>query len=140
MAAGGPAEAGEAIMASIPRVKHQAIVEAIAAAERRTAAEVRVVVGRHRTDDPYQDAKRYFEKLGLGKSAHRNTVLIFVSPRSRRFAIIGDSAVHEKCGDAFWTELVESMAGFFRRDEITDGIVHGVERAGDLLARHFPRH
>jgi len=29
--------------------------------------------------------------------------------------------------------------GHFRRGEFTEGIVQGVQRAGDLLAAHFPR-
>ena len=65
-------------------------------------------------------------------------MLIFVAPKSRNFAIIGDKAVHEKCGDAFWTELAAAMTGYFKKGDFTDGLVHGVERAGALLAEHFP--
>ena len=70
---------------------------------------------------------------------NHNAVLIFVAPRSQTFAIIGDEAVHTKCGDAFWRELADAMSGHFKRGEFTDGIVHGINRAGDLLAEHFPR-
>jgi uncharacterized membrane protein len=62
-----------------------------------------------------------------------------VAPRSRNFAVIGDSGVHEKCGDAFWSDLAEAMSGHFKRGEFTEGVVHGIERAGELLARTFPR-
>jgi uncharacterized membrane protein len=66
-------------------------------------------------------------------------VLLFVAPRSRKFAVIGDLAVHARCGDNFWTRLSAEMSGYFRRSEFTNGIVHGIRKAGDLLAEHFPR-
>jgi uncharacterized membrane protein len=31
------------------------------------------------------------------------------------------------------------MSGYFHRSEFTSGIVHGIRKAGDLLAEHFPR-
>ncbi|MGH7996364.1 MAG: TPM domain-containing protein, partial [Opitutaceae bacterium] len=64
---------------------------------------------------------------------------IFLCPRSRNFAVVGDKGVHEKCGEAFWKELASAMTGFFRKGDFTAGVVHGVERAGALLAEHFPR-
>ena len=53
--------------------------------------------------------------------------------------LIGNEGVDAKCGDPFWRELAEAMGGYFRRAEFTEGIVHGVARAGNLLAEHFPR-
>ena len=50
-----------------------------------------------------------------------------------------DTAVHEKCGDPFWTELAAAMTEHFKRGDFTAGLVHGIEHAGVLLAEHFPR-
>lgn len=122
-----------------PKVNHDLIVDAIRAAEARTSGEIRVVVARHKAEDPIAAAQGYFNKMGMANSPHRNGVLIFVAPRSRRFAVIGDSAVHDKCGDAFWKGLAEAMSGHFGRGDFTGGIVHGIERAGVLLAKTFPR-
>jgi uncharacterized membrane protein len=84
-------------------------------------------------------AQDYFNKAGMANSPQRNGVMIFVAPRSRNFAVIGDSAVHEKCGDAFWTSLAKTMGEYFKAGQFTEGVVHGVERAGELLAKTFPR-
>ena len=54
------------------------------------------------------------------------------------FAVIGDEGVHAKCGDEFWRKLADAMSGYFRKGEFTPGIIHGVQKAGDLLAEHFP--
>jgi len=123
----------------MPRLGHKRVLAAIRDAEARTSGEIRVLVARHRVVDPVAAAKHYFHELGMAKSPHRNGVLIFLAPRSRRFAVIGDKAVHEQCGDAFWGELAAAMSDRFRRGAFTEGLVHGIERAGELLARTFPR-
>jgi uncharacterized membrane protein len=119
-------------------IDHKRVAAAIAAAEKATSGEIRVVVARQKTRDPVAAAQRHFDSLGLGRASHRNAVLILVSPRSRNFAVVGDKGVHEKCGDAFWTELAAAMGGYFKRGDFTGGLEHGVERAGALLAAHFP--
>jgi uncharacterized membrane protein len=122
-----------------PKVDHERVLSAIRSAEAGTSGEIRVLIARHKAEEPVAAAQAYFNKLGMADSPHRNGILIFVAPRSRRFAVIGDSAVHEKCGDAFWASLAEAMGGYFGRGQFTDGLVHGIERAGELLSRTFPR-
>ncbi len=82
---------------------------------------------------------RRFQLLGMDGTRERNGVLIYVAPRIRRFRIIGDIGVHEKCGPEFWKEVAAAMEERFRRGEFTEGVIEGVERVGDVLARHFPR-
>jgi uncharacterized membrane protein len=74
----------------------------------------------------------------MTQTAARNGVLILLAPRSHTFAVIGDTAIHEKCGAAFWTALAAAMTEHFKRGDFTAGLVHGIERAGALLAEHFP--
>jgi uncharacterized membrane protein len=122
-----------------PKIDHERVLGAIRAAESRTSGEIRVTIARHKSDDPVAAAQSYFNRMGMANSPHRNGILIFVAPRSRKFAVIGDSAVHEKCGDAFWASLTEAMSGHFRAGDFTAGLVHGIEKAGELLAKTFPR-
>lgn len=121
------------------RVHHDGVVVAIHDAERKTTGEIRVVVTPRHVEDPVIEAQKEFLRLGMEKSRHRNGVLVFVAPRSHKFAVIGDQAVHEKCGDAFWQKLAEAMTGYFRKSEFTEGIIHGVQKAGEILAEHFPK-
>jgi uncharacterized membrane protein len=122
-----------------PKIDHDRVVKAIRTAEAGTSGEIRVMIARHKVEDPVKAAQEYFKHTGMANSPHRNGILIFVAPRSRRFAVIGDRAVHEQCGDAFWTSLTEAMGDHFRHGRFTDALVHGIERAGELLARTFPR-
>lgn len=123
----------------VSRLDHDRVVAAIDAAERLTSGEIRVFVSRELAPEPVAAARRQFELLGMTETAARNGVLIFVAPRSHTFAVLGDTAVHEKCGDAFWRELADAMSGHFQRGEFTGGLELGIARAGELLAHHFPR-
>jgi len=62
-----------------------------------------------------------------------------VVPRDRMFAVIGDDAVHAKCGQSFWDETAEALEKEFKDARFTEGLVAAIERAADLLAAHFPR-
>jgi uncharacterized membrane protein len=112
---------------------------AISSAELGTSGELRVVVSRAVARDPVASAEHEFNRLGMAGTAARNGVLIFVAPRSRTFAIIGDEAIHARCGETFWHEVASAMEAEFRREDFTTGLVLGIDRAGALLAGHFPR-
>ncbi|MEO6875217.1 MAG: TPM domain-containing protein [Opitutaceae bacterium] len=127
------------IFTSLPKIDQDRVVAAIVAAELQTSGEIRVVLARSKATDPVIAAQRHFELLGMAHTTQRNGVLIFLAPRSRNFAVIGDKAVHEKCGDAFWRLLTAAMALHFKRGEFTEGLIHGIEKAGALLAEQFPR-
>jgi uncharacterized membrane protein len=122
----------------IKQLPHDTLVAAIREAEQKTSGEIRVLVSHKSAADPVATAQNEFIRLGLNQSPERNGVLIFVAPRTHKFAVIGDVGVHAKCGDVFWQELAKAMADYFRKSEFTEGIVHGVRKAGELLAAHFP--
>lgn len=122
----------------IKELKHDDIVAAIRHAEQRTSGEIRVFISRKDVEAPVTAAQGEFKRLKMDQTDQHNSVLIFVAPRTHKFAVIGDSGVHEKCGDAFWHELAAAMTEHFRKQQFTEGIVHGVKRAGELLAQHFP--
>jgi uncharacterized membrane protein len=115
------------------------IVAAIAAAELKSSGEIRVHVTRHAPKDLEERALRRFHLLGMTKTAERNGVLIYIAPRVRKFRILGDVAIHEKCGEGLWKEVAAVMEEAFRRGALTEGVVKGIERLGEVLARHFPR-
>jgi uncharacterized membrane protein len=118
-------------------VDHARVTAAIAAAELKTSGRIQVMLARHRAPHPVAAAQRQFSRLA-DRAPQAKGILIFVAPRSRTFAVVGGRDVHEKCGPAFWTELAAAMTGYFKKGDFTDGLVHGVERAGALLAEHFP--
>ena len=115
------------------------IVAAIREAEKKTSGEIRVFISRKSIENPLEAAQGHFVEMGMEKTLERNGVLIFVAPRTHKFAVVGDVGVQTHCGDTFWTELAQEMSGHFKKSDFTSGIIHGVRKAGDLLAQHFPR-
>ena len=114
------------------------IVEAIAAAERKTSGEIRVCVSHWRRDDALAAARRRFHKLGMERTRQRNAVLIFFVPRTRQFAVWGDLGVHARCGDDFWKGIVGEMIPLLKEGRFTEAVVLAVGKVGEVLARHFP--
>ena len=121
------------------QLDHDRMIAAIVATEKQTSGEIRVYVSHRKVSDVRQAAIRHFHKLGMHRTKHRNAVLIFVAPESQNFFVVGDEAVHTKCGDAFWEQVATEMQEQFRQARFTDGILHGIQTAGKLLAQHFPR-
>jgi uncharacterized membrane protein len=120
------------------QLAHDDIVAAIRAAEQKTSGEIRVFVSRKKITDPVAAAQAQFERLGMTQTRNRNGVLIYVAPVARKFAILGDQGVHQKCGDEFWRSVAAGMSGHFAQSDFTAGIILGIQKAGELLAAHFP--
>jgi len=123
----------------LAQLDDQRIVQAIQQAESTTSAEIRVFISKHPQSDPVAAAEKEFARLKMHETRLRNGVLILVAPQSRNFAIVGDQGIHQRCGQEFWTKVAAEMQDHFKRDAATDAIVHAIDRAGKILAEHFPR-
>jgi uncharacterized membrane protein len=125
--------------AFLQQLDDDAIAAAIAAAERTTSGEIRVWVSQQTPDDVVARAARRFEQLGMQKTRDRNAVLLYFAPRAQKFAVIGDQAIHEKCGQPFWDEVAAEIRAQLRDAKFTPAVVGAVAKVGAVLARHFPR-
>ena len=124
----------------LSKLEHDHIVAAIREAESKTSGQICVYIQRGKLDvDPLVAAQKKFHRLGMHKTPERNAVLIFVAPRAHKFAVVGDKAIHEKCGEVFWQQLVDGMREHFRNEKFTDALVEAIEETGNALAAHFPR-
>jgi uncharacterized membrane protein len=122
------------------KLEHDRIVNAIRKAESKTSGQIRVYIQRGKLSvDPLIAAQKKFHSLGMHKTAERNVVLVFVAPRARNFAVVGDKAIHEKCGEEFWKRLVNAMRAHFRNEKFSHAIIEAIEEAGKALATHFPK-
>lgn len=124
----------------LSKLEHDRIVQAIREAESKTSGQIRVFIQRGRLNvDPLIAAQKKFHRLGMHKAPEHNAVLIFVAPRAHKFAVVGDKAIHEKCGETFWQQLVDAMREHFRSEKFSHAIVEAIEEAGKALGSHFPR-
>lgn len=120
-------------------VNEDPIREAIAAAEARTTGLIHVTLSHHFKGTTLAAADRAFKRLQLAHTRDRNGVLFFVVPSRREFAVVGDTAIHQKVGQEFWDRVVGAVSERIKKGGLTDGLIHGIEEAGRELAAHFPR-
>ncbi len=116
------------------------IKAAIAEAELMTSGEIRLFIDDHcKNADPVEKAVLVFSQLKMHQTDLRNGVLIYLSVKDHKFAIIGDKGIHEKVKDDFWNETKELMLSHFKNNLLADGLIAGIKKAGEALAVHFPR-
>src|SRR5881275_3704848 len=124
----------------LSKLEHDRIVQAIREAESKTSSQIRVYVQRGKLSaDPLIAAQKKFHRLGMHKTHERNAVLIFVAPRAHKFAVVGDKAIHEKCGNEFWQRIVDGMRSHFQNEKFSHALVEAIREIGKLLAAHFPK-
>ena len=124
----------------LSKLEHDRVVDAIRQAESKTSGEIRVYVQRGKLKtDPLIVAQKKFQRLQMHKTQARNAVLIFVAPREHKFAVVGDQAIHEKCGDEFWQRVVEGMRTHFQNEKFSHALIEAINEIGKLLAAHFPK-
>jgi uncharacterized membrane protein len=124
----------------LSKLEHDRIIQAIHEAESKTSGEIRVLIQRGKLNsDPLVAAQRKFHRLGMHNTRQRNAVLIFVAPRVHKFAVVGDNAIHEKCGNEFWRRVVERMRAHFQNEKFSDALIEAVKEIGTVLESHFPK-
>ena len=117
----------------------ETILNAIHSAEHASSGEVRVFIeSRCRFVDPVDRAKEIFDRLHMGATREKNAVLLYVAMKDRQLGIWGDTGIHEKAGDAFWTAQVKLILQHFTKDNYAGGIATIIQEIGQMLGHYFP--
>src|SRR6266446_6722233 len=110
------------------KLEHHRIVSAIQDAELKSSGQIRVHIQRGKLEgDALPAAQKKFHALKMHNASERNAVLIFVAPRAHKFAVVGDQAIHQKCGEELWQRLVDQMRAHFRSENFTDALVEAIQ-------------
>ena len=113
--------------------------DALKRAQNGTTAHIGVRVVPDAKVDAYERAVKEFETAGLHTHEHRNAALILVAPNARRFAIIGDRALHERVGETFWSDAVAKMQPLFAAGDTAAALISGIDAVGAALHEYFPQ-
>jgi len=114
------------------------IRQAILNAELDTSGEIRVHIENTCSGEVLDRALAVFQKLEMDKTESRNGVLIYLAVKNRKFAIIGDKAIHEVVSENFWDSVRNKMLNHFRENRFTEGLVEAITETGVKLKKHFP--
>lgn len=115
-----------------------AIVEAIGKAEQNTSGEIRIHIDKSCKEEVLDQAAYIFKKLKMHKTEQRNGVLIYLALDDRKFAIIGDAGINSKVPADFWDKVKDEMLNHFKLGEFSEGLITGVQMAGEKLKAFFP--
>ncbi|MBU42433.1 MAG: hypothetical protein CMN76_04380 [Spirochaetaceae bacterium] len=127
------------------RADMEDIQRAIAASEKKHRAELcfaveasleplmvlKKVIGRDR-------AVKVFSDLGVWDTEENNGVLLYLLLADRDMEIVADRGINKLEGNATWEQICSEMENMFREKKYKAGVIHGVERITEVLARHFP--
>ncbi|RLD65823.1 MAG: TPM domain-containing protein [Bacteroidetes bacterium] len=114
------------------------IVDAVKVAEKETSGEIRVHIENRCKRDVLDKAAFVFEKLEMHKTELRNGVLFYLAVKDQKFAILGDAGINSSVPDNFWDETKEAMFEEFKQNQFAEGLVKGIQMAGEKLKEFFP--
>src|ERR1700754_2614487 len=118
--------------------EQQRIRSAIENAEKNTSGQIRVCIEKTCSEEVLDRAAKYFHQLDMHKTRLRNGVLIYLATVDRKFAIIGDAGINKVVPDNFWDDTKEQMLNQFKYGNLIEGIVTGLNIAGEHLQKYFP--
>ncbi|MFO0584205.1 MAG: hypothetical protein U0229_18175 [Anaeromyxobacter sp.] len=100
----------------------------------------RLLAGRRSMDEAvHARALRAFHEHGLHRTAEGTGVLVFASIFEREAIVLGDRGIHEKIGEAGWSEAVRALTARLGTGDPAGGFVEAIALCGARLAVHFPR-
>lgn len=114
------------------------IEDAIREAELGTSGEIRVHGEDECSEDPLDHAAFIFQELNMHRTVLRNGVLVYIAIKNHKLAIIGDVGINSITGPDFWKEVNDLMIEYFKKDQIIEGMLKGIERIGQKLKEYFP--
>jgi putative membrane protein len=85
-----------------------------------------------------EQAFQEFYAQGLHKTEAATGVLIFVSLLEQRVVVLADEGVNARVEDTFWIETDSAILQGIRGGSLRDGLIAGIDRAGEKLADLFP--
>jgi uncharacterized membrane protein len=114
------------------------IVEAIRIAEKNTSGEIRIHIEKKTSLNSLDRAKEVFYKLKMNHTKLENGVLIYVAVTSKSFAIFGGKGIDAVVPENFWNSTRDIIASHFKKGNFKQGLIDGIENAGEQLKKHFP--
>jgi len=115
------------------------LIAALADAERKTTGRIYVYVSHRPITDALEAARRRFAGLGLDRlHEDRASVLIYLAPKTHKFAIIGDKAIQERCGEEYWKHLADTLSQDLKAGDLTAALLNAISSLKKTLEEHFP--
>jgi len=119
--------------------ERQQIAAALEEARRHTRARIGLLVDEQATADPQARAQILLQDWDLPEDQRPTAVLVYVSARSRAFAVVGGDEVRRVAPRTFWESVNRDLHHHFDEGRYCDGIFKAIAQVALELERLFPR-
>jgi uncharacterized membrane protein len=120
------------------KTEKKKIVKAIRTAEKETSGEIRLHLEKHSRKPVFDRAVEVFNKIGMGRTALKNGVLIYLASSDQQFVILGDKGINEIVPENFWNDVITMMSQRFKDNKFCEGVCEGITIIGEKLKAFFP--
>ena len=127
----------------LTKIELRQLSEQIGEIEKRTCAEIRVVV-RHRKHwserklTPRQIAEREFGLLGMKKTKFGTGILVFILLSERKFELLADRGTIAVLPEEFWTNMAGKLSDHFSKSNFYHGLKTSLAELGEILESKLP--
>ncbi|MEO5970403.1 MAG: TPM domain-containing protein [Bdellovibrionia bacterium] len=121
------------------REPHSPIVEAIRLAEKSSSGRIRVHISKRWMEkDPTRRAQQIFVQHKMTENPLRNSILLYVNLRKRKFAILGDVGINRVVELHYWQEMELTLSENLFSTQSERAIAFTVTSLGQALKKYFP--
>ena len=118
--------------------EEEEIIQAIRQAELNTSGEIRIHIEKTSKGDATNRALEVFHFLKMDNTKLKNGVLIYVAVEDKTFVIYGDKGINDVVSKDFWDSTKNSIQLHFKSGDFKQGLISGIIKSGEQLAKHFP--
>jgi uncharacterized membrane protein len=120
------------------------IKDEVANVERTTSGEIRLSLREKRSFweklyQPHELAVKDFEKLGMADTKDKTGIMIFIIFGEKFYDVLADEGIYSKISNDTWNKLETKLTDEFSQGNFLQGILHIIERMGEVLSAEFPR-
>ncbi len=120
------------------------IKDEVSAVEKTTSGEIRLSLREKRSFweklyKPHELAVKDFEKLGMANTKDKTGILIFIIFGEKFYDVLADDGIYAKIPDETWNGFEVRLKDEFSQGNFLNGILHIVEKMGEVLSVEFPR-
>ncbi len=123
----------------LTETERQQIAAALEEARRHTRARIGLFLDEQATADPRSRAQILLQDWELPEDQRSTAVLVYVSARSRAFAVVGGDEVRRVAPRTFWDAVNRDLHHHFDEGRYCDGIFKAIAQVAIQLERFFPR-
>jgi uncharacterized membrane protein len=105
------------------RLDKERLSEAIRLTESSGRIAITLFISHKMVEEPLAAAEKEFARIRKKQRNPHPTLLIFIAPQSKKFAILGSPELHAKVGQKRWNEWSDLLSNHFRQEQYTDGLI-----------------